>query len=770
MSKVPRDIVTTGLATRLRAEQTPWSVHEFQPRLFHPVNPEEAHALEELLNAQPDILLFDTIKQQILELLETRDPTTAIAAAQQAMAVARFLTGLPVELYGTWAYFPWNRHLIHILPEQEFFELRTSRNLYKITRPELAKLQKSRIGVVGLSVGDASARTLALESVAGELRLADFDTLSLSNMNRIFNSVENIGTNKTVLTARAIYELNPYAKIKIFPEGITDSNLDDFLGGLEPLTLLVEECDDLAMKVRLRERCRAMRIPVVMETSDRGLIDIERFDREPKRSLFHGAVGEIKTKDLIGLKTVDKVPLVLKILNAQEISMSLSASFIEVGKTIKTWPQLGSSVMLGGGVATDAIRRILLDQFHQSGRFYVDAAEIVKDGKQYIPPDNYVMPPPAEEESGRRQVLLHAKKSIDDMDIRNMVELALTAPSGGNCQPWQFIFKEGKLCVIHDVERSRSFLDFQHRASHLALGAAVENICIAASIMGFDAQLEMFPSAREPHWICAIHFVPTIIKRDDRHLLPYIVERNTNRKLGPAAGFAKEHHQALTEAAARMGAKLTLLTDRRELDKIGELLGANDRLRLLNPIMHRELVSEIRWSEEDVRTTRDGIDVATLEMSPADMAAVRMMMKWPVMQFVSKIQNGGKAIENMAENTIKRSSAVGLLTLASTGRDAFFQGGRALQRVWLEATAHNLGFQPVSSISYLFGRLVYGGGEGFTAHEVATLHDMRDPYVKLFGLREPVAELLLFRLAYTEPPTARALRRSVDDVLIIDER
>jgi nitroreductase len=50
----------------------------------------------------------------------------------------------------------------------------------------------------------------------------------------------------------------------------------------------VEECDDLYLKIALREYARKKRVPVLMETSDRGLLEIERFDLEPERGILHG--------------------------------------------------------------------------------------------------------------------------------------------------------------------------------------------------------------------------------------------------------------------------------------------------------------------------------------------------------------------------------------------------------------------------------------------------------------------------------------------------
>jgi tRNA A37 threonylcarbamoyladenosine dehydratase len=121
-----------------------------------------------------------------------------------------------------------------------------------------------------LSVGNAAALTLALEGVGDWFRLADFDALSLSNLNRLRAGVHDIGVNKAILAARQIVEIDPYVHVAPFPAGISATDIDTFLAGLD---LLIEECDDLHIKVAIRERARALRIPVIMDTSDRGLLD-----------------------------------------------------------------------------------------------------------------------------------------------------------------------------------------------------------------------------------------------------------------------------------------------------------------------------------------------------------------------------------------------------------------------------------------------------------------------------------------------------------------
>jgi hypothetical protein len=81
-----------------------------------------------------------------------------------------------------------------------------------------------------------------------------------------------------------------------------NSRVDAFLVEGGPADLLVEECDSLDIKLLLRERARAHRIPVVMETSDRGMLDVERHDLEPDRPILHGLVGSLSAADLGGCR------------------------------------------------------------------------------------------------------------------------------------------------------------------------------------------------------------------------------------------------------------------------------------------------------------------------------------------------------------------------------------------------------------------------------------------------------------------------------------
>lgn len=351
----------------------------FLPTIFNINNQSEHQEVQNLINNDDRILVLDEIKSQLRELIKIRNPQRGLSNEEYEAEIASLLAGKSSDYYGNWVYYPWNKKLVHTLAKDDFVELRTSRNLYKITPEERTTLLTKKIGVIGLSVGQMIALTLVMERTCDEIRLADFDLIELSNMNRIRTSITNIGVSKAVVAAREIAELDPYIKVKIYTDGITDDNIDAFLSDGGNLDILVEECDGLDVKILSRIKARKLKIPVVMETNDRGMIDIERYDLEPNLGLLHGLIPENMT-DLHALRNLsnqEKVPLLGAMVGIENVSDRMKLSLSEMGKTISTWPQLASSVVLGGAMVTDVCRRILLNQFTQSGRYYVDFNDII---------------------------------------------------------------------------------------------------------------------------------------------------------------------------------------------------------------------------------------------------------------------------------------------------------------------------------------------------------------------------------------------------------
>lgn len=363
-----------------KTKHTTHNKKDYLPLFFDLKNKDDFQRITELLKTNNQLLIFDEIESQVKELVKVRHPHKQLNSDEYEKLMSKEFNNESKDNYGKWVYYSWNSKLVHILDKNDFIELRTSRNLYKITPEERSILQEKIIGVIGLSVGQMIAATIAMERVAGEIRMADFDSLELSNMNRIRTVVSNIGISKTVIAAREIAEIDPYIKVKIFSDGITEDNIDEFMLGEKKIDLLVEECDGLDVKILSRIKAREYKIPVVMDTNDRGMLDIERYDLDGSLPLLHGLIPEGMTdlKALKNLSIQEKVPLLGAMVGIDKISERMKVSLSEMGKTISTWPQLASSVVLGGAMVTDVCRRIFLGDLKNSGRYYIDFEELIK--------------------------------------------------------------------------------------------------------------------------------------------------------------------------------------------------------------------------------------------------------------------------------------------------------------------------------------------------------------------------------------------------------
>ncbi len=361
----------------------PPTAHEvsesFRPLVLDPARPDDSVALSRLRESSSVREVHDRIEDQVEELLRCRAPQDPFASRSRSHAVTEAMDGRP-DAYGRWAWYPWSGRLVHVLPREEFRLVRTDRNRGKITRAQQQALLRRRVGVIGLSVGSSAALACAMEGVGGAFRLADFDRLGLSNLNRLRAGVHELGVEKSVLCARRMYELDPYLDIEIFRGGVTEETIEDFFAAPAPgggLDLLVEECDTPWVKVAAREHARHRQIPVLMDTNDRGLLDIERFDLEPGRPLFHGRAGRVSADEVRALGREESIRFLLTVVDETRLSPAMADALTRVGRSLSSWPQLASGVMLGAALIADTARRILLGEPLASGRHTVDLHALV---------------------------------------------------------------------------------------------------------------------------------------------------------------------------------------------------------------------------------------------------------------------------------------------------------------------------------------------------------------------------------------------------------
>lgn len=711
------------------------------------------------MNARPGA--HETLAEVAVEILDPRDEADRLRldtlrgdgsfefldVADEQIEALRGLVPAPDDDLmadgGRWVVYPWRRKAIHLLGPGGFRRLRLDRNRNKLTVGEQEHATTLRIGVVGLSVGHAVAHTLALEGLCGQIRLTDFDEIELSNLNRVPGSVFDIGVNKAVVAARRIAELDPYLDVQVHQTGVTEETIDAYLDGLD---IVIEECDSFDAKVLVRDRARARGIPVIMETSDGGVLDVERFDLEPERPLFHGLLGDFNAATLADLTAEQKVPFALQIVDGARLTPRMAASVLEVGRTLSTWPQLGGDVALGGATVAAAVRRIVRGEALPSGRVRVDLEAILDGIAELVT----VTDRPATEQ-------VDADAAFAALDNRDAVLFAGTrAPSAGNAQPWLFEPTESGI-TVHLNPACTTSTDVAGRLSAVSLGAVVHNMTVAAAARGVLGDVRIAASGTEAD----LEFGDRTDDALAGSLKP-MLERSTNRSFGDRSALTAVQQEELAGAATD-GTTITLVTDPEALSAYATIAGAGERIRYLTPALHQEMMAELRWPDGELGVDPGtGIDLGSLALLPQQAPLMVLLRRPDVMKHLDA-WDAGTVLGADAQGRVLTGSGLAIVTQRGTAGSDYVRGGVAAQALWIRAHALGLAVHPMTPI-FLYANdsdeLAAVAPE--RADEVRSLAAQFD---ELVGLEDGWAVTTVFRLSRAARTPSHSVRRPLSDFI-----
>jgi hypothetical protein len=481
-------------------------------------------------------------------------------------------------------------------------------------------------------------------------------------------------------------------------------------------------------------------------------------------------MGGIRHGDLKELTQNQKVSIGLKITGATTISTRMKASLLEINQTISSWPQLASAVYLGGATVAHVGRKLLLNDEVNSGRYYVDLDEIVK-----IKGAPLVGKQEADHSSKSYFIQLLPKSNLESalklnqVEIKDLITQANLAPSGGNCQPWIWIYdKNGVLHLFHDKKRSFSLLDYKGTGSLIAFGAALENLRLAAAAVGIVIRIIPQIKSFEEEFIASVVFESRLSKPVDvpfNELAAGIHLRNTNRRNEDRVIIPAEKLEAYQTIAKESGSIAETISDLDDLQSLSEVIGGMDRMRLFHTQGYQDFVNEIRWSEQEAIDTGDGIDIATLELTKMDQLAMGLIRDPGTMEFFRKFDLG-HGLAKISDKTLLSASAVMMVLAEEFSPIAYLNSGATLQRIWIKANQDGYSFQPISASLFVFHRVNREAGNGYSEMEVAVIESLKKKLNTLFNKDLKNQELFMFRFNVASGPSIRAFRRDVSESLI----
>lgn len=241
------------------------------------------------------------------------------------------------------------------------------------------KLSATVVGFVGASLGSNVIEAVVREMRPAAAKLADPDYLEATNLNRLQhgsirylsrsracrdnrrNGFEARFVNKAEFVAYENQLVDPYTDWFLYPEGVSPDNLDQFLLGSnsEPrLDYVVEEADDIRIKIEVRRRARKYGIPVLM-ASDLGhqsQVQFQNFAENPLAPLgFRVSDEELLQRLDRCMNSGDRADLfeVAKGLVGEDFIVDEYAQWIfQLGEQpTNSVPQSGSVAQLSGALS-----------------------------------------------------------------------------------------------------------------------------------------------------------------------------------------------------------------------------------------------------------------------------------------------------------------------------------------------------------------------------------------------------------------------------------
>ncbi|MFC5524306.1 hypothetical protein ACFPPA_00990 [Rhodanobacter ginsengisoli] len=283
-----------------------------------------------------------------------------------------------------------------------------------------------------------------------------------------------------------------------------------------------------------------------------------------------------------------------------------------------------------------------------------------------------------------------------------ILRAGIAAPSADNSQPWRFAWSGDDLDLRIDASRSGRVSDTRYVLSDLAAGACLENMIIYARSLGYVADLQTFPRDDDELWVARIRW-----HRDpecDPHepLAGAIEQRHTDRRF-PWRGPITTDMQARLDAQARLipGQRLYWPQTPREKKTALNVIRQAETLRFRSPTLHAELFSSIRFAVGWHSACEEGLAPATLAVEPPMRPVFQALRRPSVMAMFNWLGAASVLGLRSAWLPIRLSPGLCLLVIPSTARSDVLAGGRALQRVWLEATLAGLSVQPYAAAGIL---------------------------------------------------------------------
>jgi len=347
--------------------------------------------------------------------------------------------------------------------------------------------------------------------------------------------------------------------------------------------------------------------------------------------------------------------------------------------------------------------------------------------------------------------------------LLKILDLARWAPSGDNTQPWRFEIVDDECVVVHGHDtRDEILYDFDGHASHMAHGALLETMRIAASAesVSMDWSVSSDVECRKIRYHVRFSVVPSMT-RDP--LCDSIEKRVVQRRPMRLTPLNDVQRAALLAAPGDVFT-VQLFESFAERKAVAGLLWDNAYIRLTCPEAFPVHQSIIEWG---AKFSKDRIPERAVGVDPLTAYLMRWVMQsWGRVNFFNRYLLGTVAPRIQLDYLPAILCAAHVLIQprkpAETLEDWVELGG-AMQRLWLTACSVGLHLQP--EMTPVIFSWYAKADRSFSADST-----FRERIVRLLTKLEAIGgkgEYGFFgRVGVSAVPTSRSVRLGLEELLL----
>jgi nitroreductase len=331
-----------------------------------------------------------------------------------------------------------------------------------------------------------------------------------------------------------------------------------------------------------------------------------------------------------------------------------------------------------------------------------------------------------------------------------LVGAATLAPNAHNAQPWLFRLAPHRIDLFADPSRTIGAVDPFAREMHIGLGAALENLVIAARGLGFASTVRLMPTGSHPSHVARVELIRSTPRASG--LYQQIARRHSNRypyvqgKDVPGAALAA---MGALAAADPPDARVFWFTSTAQRAHISELIVAATEAFVADPAQSQSDYKWFRQSWDEIQSQRDGVTVDASGLSDLTAALAKLL---PAQ---SRTATDDAWLAATRDHQTKTAAAYGIVVVRNARENRQrLEGGRLLERIHLWTAGHGLALQHINQMTEREDREV----------ELAITPRFGDALRGL--LPTDWQALSTFRIGYSTYTPNKSPRRAVEAVIV----